>query len=367
MKRTIAFIGLALLSFGAFAQYKQDPRLEEVANFGESQPIGLSVSKENRVFVSFPRREPYTVGLSEIVDGERRPYPDAAWNAKEGAPDAHFVNVQDLYVDGNDQLWVLDAKPSSAGSVFGDDGSGARSLGQFKLLQIDLATDRVVRQYTFDDVDKAKSGLNDVRVDTEKGLAYLSDPGQAGIVVLNLSTGKSRLVLSGSAFTTAEPDVVLHYEGRDMRDGQGKPFRSNVNGIALTHDNAYFYFKPINTKKLYRIATTYLADSALTEAQLVTKVEDMGETAITHGLLADAAGNIYLTASLDYSIKRFTPAGKMETLVQDPRIIWPDSMGIGSDGYLYFSCAQLNRLPQWTGGKDEVAYPFAVYRVKIDN
>src|SRR5690606_3097606 len=153
----------------------------------KSQPIGVSVSTDSRVFVSFPKKEPYTMGLSEIVDGERKPYPDKDWNIKEGTSDSHFVNVQDIYIDTDDQLWVLDSKPSSAGSVFGKDGSEESQQGQFKLVQIDLANDKIVRQYTFDDLDKAKSGLNDVRVDTDKKLAYLSDPGQAGIVVLDLN------------------------------------------------------------------------------------------------------------------------------------------------------------------------------------
>lgn len=365
MLKNLIFIYVTMMSFHVFAQEMKDPRLEVVASFGKSQPIGVSVSGDNRVFVSFPRREPYAMGLSEIIDGERRPYPDVDWNAKEGVPDDHFVNVQDIYVDTDDQLWVLDSKPSSAGSVFGKDGSEESVQGQFKLVQIDLESNKVIRQYAFNDLDKAKSGLNDVRVDTDKKLAYLSDPGQAAIVVLDLETGTTRSLLAESSFTKADPHVVLHYEGHEMRDKDGNPFRSNVNGIALTKDNKYFYFKPINTPKLYRIETSYLADHALTDEQLKAKVEDLGETAVTHGLVADVQGNIYLTSSLDYSIKRYTPDGKIETVVQDSRLIWPDSLGVGSDGYLYFSCAQVNRLPQWNDGEDKATYPYVVYRVKV--
>lgn len=365
MLKNLIFIYLTMASLSLLAQDRKDPRLEVVASFGKSQPIGVSVSSDNRVFVSFPRREPYTMGLAEIINGERKPYPDSNWNAKEGALDAHFINVQDIYVDTDDQLWVLDSKPSSTGSVFGKDGSGETAQGQFKLVQIDLSSNKVVHQFTFEDLDKTKSGLNDVRVDTDKKLAYLSDPGQAGIVVLDLNTGTTRLVLAESAFTTADPDVVLRYEGQDMRDKEGNPFRSNVNGIALTKDNKYFYFKPINTTNLYRIETVYLADASLTEEELKAKLEELGKTTITHGLVADVRGNIYLTSSLDYSIKRYTPEGKIETIVQDSRLIWPDSLGVGSDGYLYFSCAQMNRLPQWNDGEDKVSYPYEIYRVKV--
>ncbi|WP_243836166.1 major royal jelly family protein [Sphingobacterium paludis] len=364
MKEILLFFSLVGLSTMLEAQDLKDPRLEVVASFGKSQPIGVSVSSKNRVFVSFPRREPYVFGLTEISEGQRVAYPSADWNAKNGDPDNHFINVQDIYVDSKDQLWVLDSKPGSGNSVFGKAAGDAKE-GQFKLVQIDLASNHVVRQYHFEDLDKTKSGLNDVRIDHDKGLAYLSDPGQAGIVILDLSSGKTRLVLSGATATKAKPDIVLAYEGRAMRDKDGNPFRSNVNGIALTKDNRYFYFKPINDIHLYRIETRYLADTSLSAGELETKVEDMGTTSITHGLLADESGNIYLTSSLDYSIKRWSPDGKIETIVQDSRLIWPDSLGIGSDGYLYFSCAQVNRLPQWNGGEDKTSFPYEVYRVKI--
>jgi len=344
---------------------QQDARLEIVAEFDKSQPIGVSVSSDNRVFVSFPRREPYLMGLSEIIDGQRVAYPNPSWNAREVQSESQFVNVQDIFVDANNHLWVLDSKPASANSIFGSDDAKTPSLGQFKLVQIDLNSDTVVKQYDFPDLDKSKSALNDVRVDTQKKLAYLSDPGLAAIVVLDLTTGSSRSVLNQSNYTLALDSIVLSYEGNEMRDVQGKPFKSNVNGIALTKDNEYLYFKPINATQLYRINTHYLADKNITKADLSAKVENLGQTVVTHGLVADQDGNIYLTSSLDYSIKRLSPDGKLTTIVQDSSLIWPDSLGIGSDGYLYFSCAQVNRLPQWNQNLDMTEYPYRVYRVKI--
>ncbi|WP_156309481.1 SMP-30/gluconolactonase/LRE family protein [Sphingobacterium endophyticum] len=354
----------ATLICNAMAQ-KKDPNLEVVASFGKSQPIGVSVSSDNRVFVSFPKKDPYLFGLTEIVNGERVGFPNKDWNAEEGDYKTHFLNVQDIYVDTQDQLWVLDSKPAPSGSIFGASGSAEKHEGQFKLVQIDLKDNQVKKLFTFHDLDKSKSGLNDVRVDTDKQLAYLSDPGQASIIVLDLKTGKTRKVLSNTKFTLAKKDIVLKYNDHEMRDKDGNPFKSNVNGIALTKDNKWFYFKPINDLNLYRIETKYLADPNLSETELLTKVEDMGEVGITHGLVADRLGNIYLTTSIDYSIRRLTPDGKLEIVVQDPRLLWPDSLGVGSDGYLYFSCAQMQLLAQWNEGKDMVQYPYEVYRVKV--
>lgn len=336
-----------------------------VANLEKRRAIGVSVSSANRLFVSFPNQgEHYEFGLAEIINGHIRAYPNVDWNLHEGEPIRRFVNVQDIYVDANDKLWVLDSKPAARGSIFSSSDGGVVE-GQFKLLKINLATDKVERVFTFDDLDKSISGLNDVRVDTEKGYAYLSDPGQAAIVVLDLMGGTTRTLLAQQPFTLADTGIVLTYGGREMRNSEGAPFRSNVNGIALTKDNKYFYFKPINKRNLYRIETRYLVNEGLSEEQLADLVEDMGETMVTHGLVADEKGNIFLTASESHSIMYLTPRGTIHTLVQDSRLIWPDSLGIGTDGYLYFSCAQIQRDPYWNDGEDRVEYPYQIYKVAL--
>ncbi|SEK99080.1 major royal jelly family protein [Parapedobacter koreensis] len=348
-------------------QHYHSDKLIPVADLGKRRAIGVSVSSDNRLFVSFPNQgKDHLYGLTEIVKGQPLPFPDEAWNAHSGDSATRFVNVQDLSVDAEDNLWVLDSKPAPKGSIFGGpNGTATPAEGAFKLLKINLATNHVERVYTFDDLDKSTAGLNDMRIDTDKDLAYLSDPGRAAIVVLDLRSGTTRTVLQGHAYTTADPDIVLTYDGKEMRDRSGNPFRSNVNGIALTRDNRYFYFKPINKLNLYRIETQYLANASLTDTELASHVEDMGETTVTHGLIADDKGNIYLTSSMDYSIKYLSPDGTLHTLVQDSRLLWPDSFGIGSDGYLYFSCAQLQRDPQWNDGVDKVEYPYQIYKVKL--
>jgi len=361
----ISFFTLSTISMQAPAQTFHANNLEVVAEFGKSQPIGVSVSSTNRLFVSFPKREPYVFGLTEIVEGKRVAYPNKEWNRKNGQEENTFVNVQDIYIDTKDQLWVLDSKPSSKNSVFGKSGSNEANIGKFKLIQIDLLSNQVKQIYQFEDLAKDKSGLNDVRVDTERQLAYLSDPGQAAIVVLDLRTGKTRLALQNQPMTLAVPNFSLSYEGHEMADKEGNIFKSNINGVALTKDNKYFYFRPINGLNLYRIETKYLADTNLNDLTLAKFVENLGETVVCHGMVADASGNIYLTSSTDYSIKYFTPEQQLTTLIQDKRLIWPDSMGIGSDGYLYVSSAQVNRLPQWNNGVDKTSFPYRVYRVKI--
>ena len=359
---TTFFLGSSLI---IMAQSTQSPKLETVAGFGKHQPIGLGVSTENRIFVTFPKNpENYDYGLAEIIDrkageGKRRPYPNAEWNQWDSLnPQNRFINVQALFVDQTNALWVLD--PASP--------AGMKSMPSgIKLLKINLTTNKVEKIYRFEDLPRERTGLNDVQVDTRRQLAYLSDPGRAAIVVLDLASGKSRTVLENDKSTKADPNFILNIDNKDVKDSKGNPFRSNVNGIALTHDFTYFYFRPITQTKLFRIATEYLANPALTPQELASHVEIMGETGVSHGMIADKSGNVYLTDSPDKSIRYFTPSGQLKTLVQDDRLLWPDSFGIGSDGYLYVTAAQIQRTKRYNNGEDKVAYPFGLYRVKLPN
>jgi hypothetical protein len=42
-------------------------------------------------------------------------------------------------------------------------------------------------------------------------------------------------------------------------------------------------------------------------------------------------------------------------------------MAIGTDGYLYFTCNQLNRQKQFHKGKDLRQPPYVLFRVKTDS
>lgn len=348
---------LSLFCNAGHGQTAAKSKLITVATFGHHRPIGVTVSPvSNRVFVSFPHSQPFQYALVEIKNGQAEPYPDTRWNKFVTFADkSHFSNVQDLTTDDQNNLWVLDAAP----------GRGPGGIGYFKLLRINLERDAVERIYYFDDLDKYKIALNDVNIDHVRGLAYLSDPGSHAIVVLNLATGKSRILLKDHPAMLATPGLRLHLDGKDVVDLHDNAFVSNVNGIALTTDKQYLYFRAINQLKLYRIKTDCLADSTLSYSQLSSCIEDMGETGICHGMIADKLGNIYLSASPDHAIKFLSPDGKLHTLIVDSRIIWPDSFGIGSDGFLYFSCSQINRSPAFNAGIDQTDYPYRVYKVAL--
>lgn len=358
LKMGLLSLFLSMSSPSLMAQSTTAPTLETVADFGKHQPIGVGVSRENRLFVTFPKNPTnYDYGLAEIIRGERHPYPNAEWNQWDSLKaQTRFINVQALFVDQTNTLWVLD--PASP--------AGQKALPEgIKLVKINLKTNQVEQVFRFTDLPRESTALNDVQVDSRQQVAYLSDPGRAAIVVLDLKSGKSRTVLENDKSTKADPNFVLTIEGKAVRDSRGNPFRSNVNGIALTHDFNYLYFRPITQTKLYRIETKHLTNARLSATELSAHVEILGETGVSHGMVADKAGNVYLTDSPGKAIRYFTPDGQLKTLVQDDRLLWPDSFGIGTDGFLYVTAAQIQRTKRYNDGQDKVDYPFRLYRVKL--
>jgi len=336
------------------------PTLEEVANFPEQQVTGVGVSKDGRVFVNFPYwADPHKVSVAELDKaGVPLPYPDELWNAKEGDPAKRFICVQSVVVDDKQQLWILDpASPKMAGVVKG----GA------KLVQVDLSINKVMRTYVFDEkAAPEKSYLNDVRIDTKNGHAFITESGVGSLVVLNLETGKARRVLAGHPSTLAEAGTELIVDGlkpKDEKTGTSPMFHAD--GIALDAKNGWLYYHALTGYTLYKIKTSDLTNEALTEEQLGEKVVKVAKTPAPDGMLEDKEGRVYLAAFEKNAISRFDPAtGKTTTIIEDDRLQWPDTMSWGPDG-LYLTTSQIHRMPKNNGGKNLQKGPFAVYRVKV--
>ena len=62
---------------------------------------------------------------------------------------------------------------------------------------------------------------------------------------------------------------------------------------------------------------------------------------------------------------RVLDQGRWTTVVSDPRISWPDTLSIGTDGYLYFTANQLHRQPGFHGGRDLRRKPYELLRIKV--
>jgi sugar lactone lactonase YvrE len=110
-----------------------------------------------------------------------------------------------------------------------------------------------------------------------------------------------------------------------------------------------------------------LADRNKTDAEVAATVKDWGEKGgAGDGLEADAQGWVYLSDYEHNAIRRWKPGSEIESLVHDPRVLWPDSLSLAADGYLYFTANQLERQAGFHSGHDLRQKPYVLFRVKVD-
>ena len=350
----------ALLPLSAQDNAPKGKPITEVAHFDNYQVTGIAVSRDNRLFANFPRwSNDYKYAVAEVgKDSSLKPYPDEQWNSwKDKDPDREnkFVCVQSVVADDHGSLWVLDT---------GNPGMNGTLPGGPKLVKIDLATNTVTQKIPFGaDICPAKSYLNDVRFDTSRPVAYLTESGVGSLIVVDLKSGKAHRLLVEDESTLVNKKVDLTINGKEVETADKQKPKFNADSLALSPDNQYVYYAPILTDTLYRIATAKLLDESLSKADLHKAVEKVCTIFPCDGYWMDKAGTLYLSDLRDGAIQKRTPEGKIELVCADPRIQWPDSFAMGPDGALYFSCSHIHHSPQYNGGKSARTEPYAIFKV----
>jgi sugar lactone lactonase YvrE len=344
--------------------------IEPVFEFYDAMPTGVSVSASGRIFINFPRwgdDVPFTVG--EIRNGKVVAYPDAAINKFDPAhPGTTLGSVQSVVVDPANRLWILDtAAPGFSRPIDG----GA------KLVAVDLATDKVVKTIVLpSSTVLTTTYINDVRFDLRRGkagVAYITDSsvsGPGGIIVVDLDSGESWRKLTAHSSTSPDPNFIPVVEGERLaiRATGQKPAPFNVasDGIAVSSDGQTLYYCPLSSRHLYAVPTAMLLDRSLSDADVAQAVVDLGEKGASDGLEADDKGRIYAGDYERNSIRQRQTDGEWKTIAHDPRILWPDTMSVAADGYLYFTANQLHRQAQFHEGQDLREKPYTLFRIKID-
>ena len=355
---------LAAIPAAAENDGKVGPALETVKTFGDDfRLVGIGVSAEGRGFATAPAsivRSRFSMVEVDPKTGAVAPYPDAAWNSfnEQGDGKSQWISAQALWVDKADHLWALD--------------SSLPKLDQErlppKLVEFDLSTNRVIRQYDFKGVVSSKDSLNDVRIDTAHGYAYLTNAGNRGsLVVLDLKTGDARQVLVGDRSTFADPKQHLMIGNEVALRPDGSVAEVQADGIALSPDARWLYYRPLTDHNYWRVPTAALRDARLSGLELARTVEYLGSSVLSGGLIMDESGTLY-GGDLEHRTVvslTMTPANKLRSkvFVSDPsKLSWADGFAI-SGGYLYIADSHLweiafkNDLPR--------SGPFTIFKAKL--
>ena len=321
--------------------------IERVASF-DHQVTGVAVSEDGRIFVNFPRwSEDAPISVGEWKDGKLVAYPDEEWNKyRNGAQlstGEHFVCVQAMTTDGKGNLWILD--PAAPNTEFIVPGGP-------KLVQVDLKTNQPVKIIRFaEDLAPVGSYLNDVRFSPDGQWAYMTDSGaQGALVVLDLKSGKGRRFLERDVSTTADKNLKVVFDGVELRQPDGRGVNFNADSITIDPKGEYLYWQPLTATVLYRIPTSALQKLDASDMEIKAKVEKVADTQPTDGLWTDKSGRIFFTDIQRSAITTREPDGSFTTLVQDPRLRWPDTFGQGGDGALYVTNSAINDSPKFNKG-----------------
>ena len=346
----------------------QGAAVEEVANFSGAMLTGVTVAANGRTFVNYPQwgdNPPFAVG--ELKNGQVTVYPNAAVNkADPFRPAQTFLCVQSVVADAANRLWVLDTGAPKFQTPI---KNGA------KLVAIDLATNKIVRTIVLGpEVVLPTTYVNDMRFDLRQGtagVAYITDSsmkGPGGLIVMDLASGKAVRRLSGHPSVMPASGFIAMVEGQAVlnrpKGGKPTPWLVASDGIAISPDGATLYYSPLSSRHLYAVPTALLRDPAITDRALGQQVKDLGLKGASDGLIEDDRGRIYGGDYEHNAIRRYAN-GKWETIAQDPRILWPDTLTIGTDGYLYFTANQLHRQANFHFGVDQRQKPYQLLRIKI--
>ena len=352
--------------------------LEPVAYFNGAMPTGVTVSQKGRIFVNFPKwGDEVSFTVAEVRDGKAIAYPDEAMNQTDphdpAADAGALVSVQSVVVDPADRLWILDT---------GSPMFQPTKYGGPKLLCVDLNMNQVVKKILFpQNVALPTTYLNDVRFDLQRGkegIAYITDSAQNGpngIIVVDLASGESWRRLNDHPSTKAEDlrTFLPIVEGRPFlvkqeEDGSTK-LAANMgsDGIAISATGEWLYYCPLASRRLYSVSTEALSNRSVDDQYVSRTVKDEGDKGgASDGLESDAEGRIYVTNYEHNSIMRRNPNGEWETTVHDPRLLWPDTLSLASDGYLYVTANQLHRQARFHNGSDMRKKPYTLFRIKVN-
>ncbi|TVV75946.1 L-dopachrome tautomerase-related protein [Sphingomonas solaris] len=345
----VAAVAATLVMGGvAFAQGSRGGALTQEAQF-DHQVTGVAVTADGRRFVNFPRwTDDAPISVAEVMkDGSLRPYPDARWNSWRNARandlpvEQHFVCVQSIVPDHQGNLWVLDP---------GAPGNEKILPGAPKLVKINLATNRVTKTIAVPgDVALQGTYLNDIRFSPDGRLGYITDSGTRGaIIVVDLDSGESWRALDGHPSTQVDKTVTVTLDGKSLRRPDGRQPAFAADGIAISGDGQTLYYQALTGRTLYAIPTAQLRKN-VGEADRARALKVVAQTHVADGLWMSKAGTLYLTSPTDYSIKRLNGT-RVETVLTDRRLRWPDTFSEGPDGRLYVTASHIQDTSWFTPG-----------------
>lgn len=357
----LAFIGILALvlyiRYGGGSSYPDlstEPllpksALEEV--FAYPEPLGnIAVSRDNRIFFTVhPESRPAGHKVLEIVDGQARPFPNAAYQ------DTAYTTVLGMTIDEQNRLWTID--------------HGNHGFDPVKILVFDLNTNRRTATHILpDEVGERLSFCNDLSISPDGRWAYIADVSFFGnnpsLIVLDTKTGTSKRLLEDHESVVSQDYIPENKTKRMSFFGGLVTLTPGIDGIVVGPKGEFVYYGAMSHEGLYRVPTAALQNFDLSPEDLGAKVEWMGKKPLSDGLSIDTLGNVYITDVDHGGIARMEPDGTLKTLIRDDdRVRWADGASFGGDGNLYFTDSAIPDQMLRSKSHMREKAPYYIYRV----
>jgi hypothetical protein len=304
--------------------------LEKIAAV-DVRVTNVCVSQEGRVICGFPRWQddfshpPVAEVVVGAVPSSLLPQHWGQWHPGK-AGDDHLVSIHALHLDRFDHLWILD--------------DGCPKLGQPvsggpKVVQFDLADDRIVRTYSLEaPATHDRSILSHMRTDASH--IYVTDAGSGAILIIDRASGAVRRVLDGHPLTQADPSIVPMINGKPYKSAHGKVATLHLSHLEISGDGRWMYFCPLFGPRLQRLPMESLRDSAKSDADLAREIEFVCDIPPVAGIHAIGETDFLLCAATDGAILHLHSDGQMSTLLKHEHICFPNEGSFSSDGKCFY-------------------------------
>lgn len=352
--RRILFLAVSLWSLFSFgiAGVAQQPTVSVICEL-EKRPGNPAVGADGTVYFSMHPFDQPEFKVMRLESGKPVPYP----NEKVSQSFAAVIGIQ---ATGDGTLWMLDM------------GSAAVSP---KLVGWNTKENRLKAIHVISrEVSVANSFHQDFAVDEERNKVFIADMSRGGmidksepaIVVLDLSTGQTRRVLSGNAiFQPGKSPIVAEGKVMEMKDDQGETHevKLGLNPIAIDPENDWVYLGSMTPGKLFRVPAQVLGDFSKTDSEIQAAMKVYADKPSCDGIAAGANGKVFIT-NVDQGEISVADSSSTKTWVNDKRIVWPDGLYVAPDQSLIVTVNQLNRAAAFNGGKSSAKPPYLLLRVK---
>ena len=298
----------------------------------------------NTTYLTVPRWRPGVPATLNTLAASGRLTPYPSWEMQEVGNCSTIQYVQSMEIDPlRAEMWVVDVGRVNVYSITEPTSNKCPP----KVVILDLNNNgAVVETYSFPNssAPHTSSFLNDIVIDLERQVAFISDAGIGGVTVYD------RVAKRSWRFTDATMGVDPSFNFTIAGVAYGPLFRAPTDGIALHPDRSRLLYTSLQGTALWSVDARVLGNPRSTTAEIQATEKFLGhKPSASDGMVFDCAGKLYfgnLGASALYEwqysehvgVESATPVQKSTQTLQ-----WVDTVAFDEHGRLYGTANKLQR------------------------